>query len=64
MNSQTLKAQIQAKAAAYAQANTKAKKANFGLPVAEVGYTFATKAQVNELERQKETDFNNVHPNW
>ena len=64
MNSQTLKAQIQAKAEAYAQANTKAKKATFGLPVAEVGYTFATKAQVSELERQKETDFTNVHHSW
>jgi len=63
MNNEQLTAQIKAKAAAYKAANTKTKKAEFGLPVASVGFTFATKQQAKEIESQQ-SDFNNVHPQW
>ena len=63
-NTETLKAQIAAKVAAYQAANRKPARATFGLPVANVGHTFATKQQAREIERQKETDFSNVHHSW
>lgn len=57
-SSQELQASIARKTADYKGTG---QKAYYGLPIARVGCTFATKEQLASLEDQIVYDFNNVH---